>query len=692
METIKTTINFLPESSAPVYSDTSSQVSNSVLPQTGNCLIFFVVALILLLVIGLCGFMYFKNIKNKQNCAVHCNTLELFKYQYKYIFVILLTICVFGVSLFGFLNLVFADNSSSKISTPDVINAYINQDTGSVSFDLLPITNISDNDIIYDTISVIKPEGIDDGGCTWTISVLDKCLYSGQATGIPSLLVDKFSIETGKTLNIKINTTMNPATAISLIGKSVLCLSFDINDGYKISWDEDTSNVLSVKDKNDIAVENNSCVDANSNITVLPDSSKISTLRYTLNTKLEDGTEEFYIYEIGQNSSFTMPEGNVEIWIEEEFTQFYAVVDSAYGLKFFYDKDYIEKSESGDYIACYPEAEFDFDAHSDSSPHFFWPWHKDDMHENITAIDFDLSIKDFNKFKSTFRMFYDFWSAETINNLDYLNFFNITDTSYMFYNYGYSVAEAKLPDFTSCDLSNVENMQGMFCGCFSDIENCDCVPNLKGCNLNKVKDMSYMFKDYAFCSLVFNQPIDFSNCGLENVENMSYMFNKFAYNSSSLNCVPNFSGCSLSKVEDMSGMFYEYGECSLALRCFPDFSACNLSSLVNVTNMFHYYAWNVTSDCTTADLSYLDTSKINSCDNMLSKIGIDKLIIGKNWYLHLSDTGFGKDYWTISSPLKAPVYVTDPVDGRGIVDNYLWNADGSWKWDSWPITITSKVS
>ena len=112
---------------------------------------------------------------------------------------------------------------------------------------------------------------------------------------------------------------------------------------------------------------------------------------------------------------------------------------------------------------------------------------------------------------------------------------SITDMSHLF-------KELNIPiniDISDWDVSNVENMEGMFYN--YDIFNCD----LSKWNVSKVKNMSCMFLN---CK---NFDCDLSNWDVSNVTNMAYMF---------ANC-PKFEGKVLkkwdvSKVKDMTVMFY----------------------------------------------------------------------------------------------------------------------------------------
>ena len=112
---------------------------------------------------------------------------------------------------------------------------------------------------------------------------------------------------------------------------------------------------------------------------------------------------------------------------------------------------------------------------------------------------------------------------------------NITDMSHLF-------KELNIPiniDISDWDVSNVENMEGMFYN--YDIFNCD----LSKWNVSKVKNMSCMFLN---CK---NFDCDLSKWDVSNVTNMSHMFAK----------------CKISKglenwdVSNVTNMTYMFANC-----------------------------------------------------------------------------------------------------------------------------------
>ncbi|RDU73013.1 hypothetical protein CQA57_05670 [Helicobacter anseris] len=109
----------------------------------------------------------------------------------------------------------------------------------------------------------------------------------------------------------------------------------------------------------------------------------------------------------------------------------------------------------------------------------------------------------------------------------------ITDMSQLFLN----TERMNFSGIENWNVSNVEDMRGMFYGCNSFTS------DLSKWDTNKVIDMAFMFCD---CNS-FNA--DLSNWNVSNVEDMSYMFFHCK------NFTSDLSRWNVSNVENMRGMF-----------------------------------------------------------------------------------------------------------------------------------------
>ena len=138
------------------------------------------------------------------------------------------------------------------------------------------------------------------------------------------------------------------------------------------------------------------------------------------------------------------------------------------------------------------------------------PYTNPDTYEtnNVTKIVIDESMQDASP-ESTANWFAWFKKVTTIEHLDYLFTYWVTDMSSMFYNM--SVTSL---DVTGFDTHNVINMSAMFASC-TDLTDLD----VSGFNTRSVKDMHNMFS-----SCMALTTIDVSNFKMDKVANVNDMF------------------------------------------------------------------------------------------------------------------------------------------------------------------------
>ena len=223
-----------------------------------------------------------------------------------------------------------------------------------------------------------------------------------------------------------------------------------------------------------------------------------------------------------------------------------------------------------------------------------------------------------------------FKNCKNLIEIEFNNFFDVTDTSEMFTNCS-SLKNVNLTDFST---NNVTNMKEMFSNCvnlpeidlssfntknvtdmnhmFSDCENLYEL-DLSSFDTNNVTDMNGMFGDC--CNLT---KIDLSNFNTEKVKDMNLMF----YNCNNLISL-DVSDFRTENVTNMKGMFYEC--CSvdnLNVENFDTRNVCDMSGMFynccNIKNLdvYNFNTSNVVdmsfmfSKC--LKIKYLDLSNFNT--------------------------------------------------------------------------------
>lgn len=281
-------------------------------------------------------------------------------------------------------------------------------------------------------------------------------------------------------------------------------------------------------------------------------------------------------------------------------------------------------------------------------------WYGDD---EITAVDFDTSFKQYRGLTSAKNMFKELSGLQTVSNLRQMYAYNVKDMSYMF---------AECSSLTSIDLTGltttqVTTMENMFYGCTSlqslnlsgfytsmltnasgMFGNCTSLTNISGLrdlSFAGVTNMSYVF---GGCSSLTS--IDLRNFKTNNAKNMSAMF----YGCSALGSL-DLSTFQTKNATDMSYMFY------------------NCSSLTNldVSNL-------QTANVTTMDEMFYGCSSLASLD--LRNFKMENMESMNNMFEGCSalQTIYCNDTWTCDNGYSMFYNCTSLVGGNNTAfdDNY----------------------
>ena len=211
----------------------------------------------------------------------------------------------------------------------------------------------------------------------------------------------------------------------------------------------------------------------------------------------------------------------------------------------------------------------------------------DNIRENITTVEFHISMTDCSTITSTAYWFDGLTNLNTIAHLEYLQTENVTDMRYMFTGCS-SLASLDVSGFNT---GSVTDMSWMFTSC-SGLTSLD----LSGFDTGNVTDMSFMF---SFCSKLTS--LDVSGFVTGNVTNMREMFSRC----SSLPTL-DLSGFDTGNVTNMSFMF---DECSSLTSL--DVSGFNTGNVTNLMCMF-----DECSRLTSLDLTNFNTENVTQMGQM----------------------------------------------------------------------------
>ena len=230
-------------------------------------------------------------------------------------------------------------------------------------------------------------------------------------------------------------------------------------------------------------------------------------------------------------------------------------------------------------------------------------------------------------------------NIEEIYNLSNVDTSNVTNMSYLFYNYGYNSDEVEV-NFDYINTSKTINMSYMFGG--YGYNSSSCIVDLNGINTSKVTNMSGMFSKACYSTSSFlldvskfntssvtnmsgmfmgtgyndvNFNLDLSNFDTSNVTDMSFMFNNTGYKSTSINI--DFSKFDTSSVTNMSGMFCNYGRLNPSL--VLDLSSFDTSNVTNMYRMFMQTGYGSTNF--EVYISNLDFSSVENSKQMFKSMG-----------------------------------------------------------------------
>lgn len=579
--------------------------------------------------------------------------------------VMALLMCIIGVSQRAYAEV----RSEQPIS--DHICAYVDEETGEVSFQDIVISNKDDVDEYVLSTRFSLFDGISDGDCEWAASCNGNEIYKGQATGIETILQNAIDIDPGSEAVVSLSCNMGKNTALSLINKSVITISFRtrLEGTYILTWDDEISNIDSVVNDENVEVENGSSLKANTHLRVFTKNINTIDSTFTINNEKGNISKDYPTDAV----EMYMPDCDTEIYAKAvENKEFYANYDGDGKLEFFYSS--LPASQASNDSKLYRQSEFNFNMQpSEYGPSKDWPYYE--LQGDIKNVIIDSSVKDFYGFKSTCSMFYDLFFVMDMSGFEYLQTENVTDMSYMFDDFAcYEDSFDKIPNVRNWNTSNVEYMNDMFSSYAStNVKDLNQVPDVSLWNTSKVKDMSSMFYDYGGASLALNQVPVVGSWDISNAVDLSNMFSYYGSSSESINVVPDIVNWKTGSVESLEEMFMGYAWDSLLLSNVPDVSGWDVFSCSNFVNMFYEYGrssivlteapnvanWEIgstadmyqlfasygeSSDSTfRIDLSTWVTNENLYIDSMFEYSKFSEFSIGPDWKLHITNTKISDD-------------------------------------------------
>lgn len=208
--------------------------------QTGDILMMFIALLAGILLA--CGVIYcFLKLRKKNTVASHANTSASAKYNLGVSFEttrskVLLCIIVSIVAMilcFSFSRGALATTPNTEVSGnleyTNVINAYVNEDTGVVRFDSGFLKNVSDRDVVkISGFNAEKCEGVDDGNCNWKINLNGtELLNDSLEEPFKKSIQPPFVLDVGEEADMTFESDITTDIAKQLSGQQVLQLSFE---------------------------------------------------------------------------------------------------------------------------------------------------------------------------------------------------------------------------------------------------------------------------------------------------------------------------------------------------------------------------------------------------------------------------------------------------------------------------------
>ena len=178
----------------------------------------------------------------------------------------------------------------------------------------------------------------------------------------------------------------------------------------------------------------------------------------------------------------------------------------------------------------------------------------------------EIILKQTNEITDISKMFSECEELYSFSGLSKLDIENVKDISELFTN----CKLINLPDISKWNTSNINNMSGIFRGCFLLYS----LPDISKWNTSNVTNFSSMFMG---CSNLEELP-DISKWDTLKCKEMNNMF----MGCSKLKKFPDISKWDVSSVTNMNSMFYG---CSL-ISNLPDISKWNTKNVVNMSQMF----------------------------------------------------------------------------------------------------------